>query len=714
MDEDIIPNTPSHSRWEASGKHAETPEVDADSVSNEDGKESEGIESRRPETITNNLREFRAQPQSDSEAGVLYSTSPPMSSSHDLPGWLAWESLELQIRRGRSLSQEETEYSGLKQSVEHKLYSSKDTTARFPAPESNSELTSSSGHLFSFSANSRWSDAERAERVMVEMKEGKEDKVIDNISEGKTENDPMVWPTQRTNHEDDLYHGNEIINGSGSWYFQTNALLGIGDGFCLTESLEQLKSVPTTALRLLSDLPDIEALLDPHFGYSDLDDIERNFVEQSYIRSRFRDLDENGTTALSRDFNITEGLVNRETNFTISAASKNILHAVKTTLKHLQSAHFCHDNISVLVANSDRNGVVHVVDIPISDIEELEHIVGLENGLIQSGMVLNRIETLLKRFGVAIDVTLWKTIEDSFNPGQNRHKLEETLDLICECLSLAVLSYMRSHCSDFGKNIWNTTNLEELMLCQLDIDDPWKFAFKRRRLGCLDGFIGNPVWVFGWFSTADADLPAFLSTTIKQFADLWGPLYAVPAPAGFEKLLAIHTEGGVLFQVSNYDSKIQLEGDEVLVHWISASSPWRRRIEPGRLSNRPMMASTGEEKLPEILTPFSATARLLIGSPTPLNSSVFTATRDTLAANAFPGNLNLTLNGSQGLELNEHCRLDLRSFGLANDSHIQAIGTQEAYYTADSYEVSFSSRNYNDVGISKSWKRMENISRKMR
>ena len=59
------------------------------------------------------------------------------------------------------------------------------------------------------------------------------------------------------------------------------------------------------------------------------------------------------------------------------------------------------------------------------------------------------------------------------------------------------------------------------------------FQCSMKRLACLEEFIGGPVWVFEHLQTepitAVPDRRLFISTSIEDFSDMWGPVWAVPS-----------------------------------------------------------------------------------------------------------------------------------------------------------------------------------------
>ena len=126
------------------------------------------------------------------------------------------------------------------------------------------------------------------------------------------------------------------------------------------------------------------------------------------------------------------------------------------------------------------------------------------------------------------------------------------------------------------------------------------------------------------------------------------------------------------------------------------------------------MPSKSGERLPRNMVPFPASGRLLIGQPSsgPSASASATVTRDTQSDPSKM--LGLILSGAVGLSTNPHCGLELDLFGIENDCQIYPIGTQEAYYVPEQYQVGFAGGQYFTGSFQKVWKRNPGITLKTR
>ena len=368
-----------------------------------------------------------------------------------------------------------------------------------------------------------------------------------------------------------------------------------------------------------------------------------------------------------------------------------------STVKLLQVEGFCKLDIVVLVQETDRREVIRAVNIPVP---KIQHLVELLTEASQSkALELQRLADNMLYQLVAI-------VESSWSGSKGR--LRPSILLLSALLSLALVSYTGSHCSDLGQRIWdaqlNSINFENIIT-------PYRggFCFKQRRLACLEGFIGGPVWVFGSSKTMQ---PARLSITAEQFSNLWGPLYAVPSRDNPAELIALHTEGGVLYRSSDSDWLSQSTDwtprphlDEILLHWISISPI--RRAPGGRAI---VTSSKPGDTIPKRLTHFPAVSRLLIGQPTTLGSGSATVTSNNPPAPTY--HMNLEPTPTNGLSHNVHCSLQLDEFGKMHTFCLHTMGTRHAYYLPDEYQICFSGGQYVNIGLQKVWKRRPAINYK--
>ena len=303
-------------------------------------------------------------------------------------------------------------------------------------------------------------------------------------------------------------------------------------------STEELDSKPRS-FSTSEDFDNISAILDPATYFAELDDIERVAIERCHLEE-ILEHPKSGKATARIDVDPIH----------IATYLNGVLHALAV----MKSRGFCADSIVVLVEDAHRADVVRAESILIADIMRLHEVARRKvNGHEDS--IDGLVSGLLSRFGLGLHV-----FRDDIQFG------ETGLNLLCCVVCLAVALYAGSNCMDLGDRMWVRT-----------VDS---IAFKghsergvflrRRHLACLNTFIGGPVWVWG---VCGSNTPCMLSAAIAQFADLWGPLNAIASSDGFESLLAIETEGGIMFQ-----SEVQAEGDETKMHWIS-TTPFRKSMK---------------------------------------------------------------------------------------------------------------------------------------
>ena len=108
--------------------------------------------------------------------------------------------------------------------------------------------------------------------------------------------------------------------------------------------------------------------------------------------------------------------------------------------------------------------------------------------------------------------------------------------LLCSVLKLGLLSYSGSHTCAFDETIFNQH------AAGFKFGDC--YTLRRKPLKCLREFINGPVWVFEKVDATNEEY--FISVTLGQFADLWGPVFAISAIQEPQSFSMVHTERGVI------------------------------------------------------------------------------------------------------------------------------------------------------------------------
>ncbi|KAA8564276.1 hypothetical protein EYC84_011220 [Monilinia fructicola] len=96
-----------------------------------------------------------------------------------------------------------------------------------------------------------------------------------------------------------------------------------------------------------------------------------------------------------------------------------------------------------------------------------------------------------------------------------------------------------------------------------------------RRLKCLHGLLKQPVWAFNFVPTDSRPLEVdydgfYISITVDDFAELWGPLRLNYAENSVVATVAsIETRGGTILAVDPIEHNVKALDDETLCHWFS-------------------------------------------------------------------------------------------------------------------------------------------------
>ena len=264
----------------------------------------------------------------------------------------------------------------------------------------------------------------------------------------------------------------------------------------------------------------------------------------------------------------------------------------------------------------------------------------------------------------------------------------------CKCfhsvLALALSSYAGSHVSNFSKFL-RQAGYESFLIKP-------NLAFRQQPLACLHGYLGSPAWIFGSPYSVDGEFQVAIS--INAFADLWGPIWIVPADSpGY--IRHICTERGFLQRTSSPEEE---NGTEIPCHWFAASAGFNGTMVPeSQELFRPSTSNTSL-KTPHFAVNLAPTipenSRLLIGTPTESTQKICRS-----AGVALPA----TRNSSQteapyGMTIYGSCCVDLSKFIDLNS--LQLSGVREEAYMDDSYSFSIVGGNYFTLGISKTRKRI--------
>jgi hypothetical protein len=232
--------------------------------------------------------------------------------------------------------------------------------------------------------------------------------------------------------------------------------------------------------------------------------------------------------------------------------------------------------------------VARVIPVSFLSLLKLEEMVGDE---VESTLQIeNNVKELIKELqALGIDTDGSKPMHGpsgdiySFSSSgiANLTRFWEYFRLLCSVYKLGLISYSGSHACPFGETVFCRNGITTFQYGET-------YTLRQKRLRCLDKFIDGPIWIFEKGKVPDDGY--FLSLTIQEFAQLWGPVWAVPCASDPNKISLVHTEGGVIQWFGWTDRQ------EVYCHWT------------------PTPARSGS-------MPFPTTSRLLLGAHFRINTN---------------------------------------------------------------------------------------------
>jgi len=254
-----------------------------------------------------------------------------------------------------------------------------------------------------------------------------------------------------------------------------------------------------------------------------------------------------------------------------------ILCRVINSFTVLQRALFCGEFYSVLVEHPTEH-VAELVEIRLSQLHELR--TGIEStiSLVFSGALSSDSETTARAIRTSLCAS--NEILSSLHFPQHTHSSAPSLGhtlLMCRIvvllLDLGMVSYIGSHGSPFGTYV--QSDAESIEFQDHTVAASYGFSCNLRSLACLEGFLDTRVWVFRSNEKhsnlkGDDNLAKWeVLTKMNLFADVWGPVWAVPAPNRADEVREyILSRGRITFLTG--DSNIE---GTILCHWSPIIDP---------------------------------------------------------------------------------------------------------------------------------------------
>lgn len=305
----------------------------------------------------------------------------------------------------------------------------------------------------------------------------------------------------------------------------------------------------------------------------------------------------------------------------------------QAALSHLQSKGFCGTTMSILIEDQDRDGIANCFQISLS----------------QVGALLQNILETLEEDGLKRLTKEWMKIllniqQDAFSD----FNLVEILRSLCTILSIGIISFSGSHVCRFDDTLWG----QEMEEIPVGFDG---YAFKPRKLACLDDFIGGPAWVLGKNRPPSEEMK--ISFTVQDLQELWGPVSLVGGTA--DQAPVIQTERGFVVPLPQ-QCRSSLY-DEIECHWTTDIPEYLF----GQDSNIPILIHN--------------TSRILIGTTTDVKAGLF---------------------------VNAKCKSSINIIGQQIASRLQYPGTSKSRYTSDGYDIQLVGGQYVTAGLMKKYKRI--------
>ncbi|KAM7203385.1 hypothetical protein V8F20_003979 [Naviculisporaceae sp. PSN 640] len=257
-----------------------------------------------------------------------------------------------------------------------------------------------------------------------------------------------------------------------------------------------------------------------------------------------------------------------------------VLLRVITGCRTLQAANFCQASFSLLFKH-EAFDVAEIVRIPISDVESIQK--GIIDCLssIHYRNELMSMDDIRDMLWAQVLTPCHLLLTRMYWPMKYRIPSIELIlsaaRMTAILLDLALVSYTGSHGYRFDTKCLKTN----FRTFNVDSDIDWlSLRCSLRRLACLREFLeGRQVWVFEFPSKDQAtatndNRPLGILTTMNDFADIWGPVYAIPEPKGSGMVRRYNVSKGIICRAGGKEPGLR---NAVKCHWYNKPS-WLRGL----------------------------------------------------------------------------------------------------------------------------------------
>lgn len=267
-----------------------------------------------------------------------------------------------------------------------------------------------------------------------------------------------------------------------------------------------------------------------------------------------------------------------------------ILCRVLTSFDILSQADFCTSYYSILLEQFD-NDIAEIVKVPRDILDNVKTGIEAATTLICNGGIHpEEIHTYLR---LCVEEPCSQLLDILHLPASESSRSIRSILAVCRTMSLVadlgLVSYVGSHATRFDFDYLH----KEISGITVNDGDTESIHFdcRLKRLACLNGFLDEEkVWVFRCSTTGSQDIlrkedsraELLILTHIEEFADIWGPVWSIPAdPTASGLIQRYNVSKGVICRVDEAETQ---RGKAVRCHWYSWDSFQRRRRTNALLS----------------------------------------------------------------------------------------------------------------------------------
>ncbi|KAM3085686.1 hypothetical protein ACMFMG_002752 [Clarireedia jacksonii] len=263
-------------------------------------------------------------------------------------------------------------------------------------------------------------------------------------------------------------------------------------------------------------------------------------------------------------------------------SSMKVLSAIIAGVRLLEDEGFTASGYSIITHNAVRPKVLTIMPVSMPTLAILsdllqEVIQGAELSNQQPALpeimkdILDILSHVISTLGLGITVHI-SSLVGQWQTWQTTCHL---LISILKVLHLALLTFIRSHL-DVTDHTTSGSMQSTLKIQTIG----GNILMAPRQLRCLDGFLKQPVWTFSFqaedSTSAEYDVDGFyLSTYLRDFAELWGPIKLDCSKCWDPYTSLINVRGGNIRsrKSDQHPTWIKPLENEVLCHWVDWLEP---------------------------------------------------------------------------------------------------------------------------------------------